>query len=162
MKTMPKKTAVKEYLANFLKYSKQAIEELEIVSTQVSKGVKNTLYVTLESESMVKAIYKRASLVRNPDIKITNKIPSKIYDRYISLQQICKTEREQDPNLRTQVGIGQDDLLLYKKNIGERFYKRCPLPSNIPQPNVASLMSRFLLTWMTKIFLQVFHLTQRI
>jgi len=58
-------------------------------------------------------LFKKAALVRNPPrVQIRSFIPPQMYQRYIDLSKNLYLARQTDNSLKTQVRIGQEDLLL--------------------------------------------------
>ena len=93
------------------------------------------MYITFKEEEPTTLLFKRASEIRNNEIRITNYIAPQFYERYSSLQMKCKEERKQNKQLRTKVMLGEKDLVLKTKLVGEAGYKVQPIDCLGPLPD---------------------------
>ena len=131
--------AVKEYMEHFLKYSKESVDTLDIVTThRSSKKEMETVYVTFGDEQPVKAIYRRAAMCRNEEMKLVTYIPPQIYKRYAKVEEICAQKRSNDREVKTQIRLGQSDLILLTKKRGDKYWEDVPLESLGGIPNIES------------------------
>ena len=115
---LAKEEAVKEFLEFYLKFSKEEIEELDIVETKISNGDDEVIYIAVEDDEQIKNIHRRKAECRNDDIIIRNFIPPQIWKRFMELNRICGERRKIDSNLRTQIRFGKQDLELLVKERG--------------------------------------------
>ena len=76
------------------------------------------------------------------DIKVMPKIPPQFWDRNRSLEANCTYQRKTNPNLKTQVRLGQQDLELWTKSSNDPYWLQMvnieafgPIePINLTQP----------------------------
>ena len=47
-----------------------------------------------------------------------------MFERYDTLQLLCKQQRDADNTLRTKIMLGEEDLILLTKKVGEPSYSR--------------------------------------
>ena len=71
----------------------------------------------------IKRIFARMVQMKNPDIKVINYFPPQVWERKRKLEHLLKIARQQNPDLRTQVRMGENDISLFSKMVGEPFYK---------------------------------------
>ena len=110
--------AAKEFLNKELKWN----EEATIITNWSQE--RNILWLTFQDENLVSSIFKRQAEVKNDRIKLLKYIPHWCYERNKELEILCRLEREKDKDLRTKVFLGQRDLKLNIKKVGDEFYKR--------------------------------------
>ena len=53
--------------------------------------------------------------------------PPQLWERKKRLEIILKEARKKNPSLRTQIRMGENDISLYTKIVGENFYSWTPL-----------------------------------
>ena len=110
--------AVMEFLDLELKYRKQ------VPFTSSWSQEKNIMWVKFQDEIIVKRLYWNQADFKNDRIKLLKYTPNWAYERNKQLEIRCRLARENDPELRTQVRLGNDDLVLLIKRKGEDRYKR--------------------------------------
>ena len=59
-------------------------------------------------------------------IRLISKIPMQFWERNKALENLCYRERQQNPNLRTQIRLGKDDLELMTKHRDELYWRSTP------------------------------------
>jgi len=115
--------ALEEFLIKELAFRDEQVFGLEITNVTKSKKEK-TVYVHMKSETSVSQVFKRAATIRKDDLRITNYVAPQIFDRYNTLHLYCKQQRTSNPQLRTKVTLGNDDLVLMTKKVGDSGYIR--------------------------------------
>ena len=75
---------------------------------------------------------------RKLNIRLITKIPQQFWNRNKVLEQNCFNERQKDPNLRTQVRLGRNDLELRTKYRSEIYWRTTPLEAygSLPDPEI--------------------------
>ena len=63
----------------------------------------------------------------DPSVKLITKIPNQFWSRNKSLESNCYHERQNNPNLRYQIHLGQVDLELQTKSKNDLFWQVTPL-----------------------------------
>ena len=66
----------------------------------------------------INEIHIRMSECRNPALNMRNFIPPRFYDRFMALNKTCTEARRNDPNLKTQIWFGSNDLEVLTKEKG--------------------------------------------
>ena len=89
-----KRTAT-EYLTDKLGFKLAQINDMNIKGVTKTKKVEGkTLYITFEHQSSVSQIFKRAAIIQNKKLKISNFVPPHFFNRYHTLQTYYKEARE--------------------------------------------------------------------
>ena len=65
--------------------------------------------------------------VKNSDISLLTFFPSILWDRRTALLNNCKKAHRLNPKLRYQIRLGNSDIELWTKNIGEYQYMKTPI-----------------------------------
>ena len=128
-----REAAAYDFLENELKF----FTKIKIESTKWSP-LKDILWITLAEPYMVKKIYKMAAETRNREARVLMYTPREYYSRITALEALCKVERAKDKELRTQIRIGEWDIELHIKKLGDSGWtKRSPLMfGSIPEPEL--------------------------
>ena len=112
-----KKEATKEYLAYFLNYDDEELENITIAETSVAKK-DDIMYIAFQNEDDIKEIYSRIATCGDPEIYTRNFIPPQIYERYMCINRICNDKRAENPQLKTQLRFGDKDIEIMVKERG--------------------------------------------
>ena len=109
--------AAKAHLASQYEYNQVELDRLEIVKTkQNSKD--EIIYIALRNEMDVRDIYSRKAECMKDDNTVKQYIPPQYFERFSTLNRICKDRRTEDPYLKTQVRFGDKDLIVLTKEKG--------------------------------------------
>ena len=54
-----------------------------------------------------------------------------MYRRYRAVETFLYKARHEE-RVKTKIKIGREDLILYKKAPGSRYWRNCPSPNNLP------------------------------
>ena len=122
---MARKTAAEEFLKIELK-----ITDIEIKETKLSENKDaGILWVKVGNKARLTILSQIAkeSIGRQLQIRLLTKIPQQFWSRNKLLEYNCAMERKKNPNLRTQIRLGQFDLELWTKEKGEQFWRLTPL-----------------------------------
>ena len=97
-----------------------AFKHAEIVAThtKLSTSKKGGILWARVGRDNAMKIFARAAVIcggKKKDLPIMNKMPTQYWERSRSLEKILYEVRNKNPNLRTQVRIGVDDLELFIK-----------------------------------------------
>ena len=107
------KGAFNEFLSQELKMSPEEINDLGINNITRNKRENNIkVYIHLNEEEMSSYIFKKAAIVQNRRVQIRSYIPPQLFQRYVDLSKNLYHGRQIEPTLKTQIRIGQPDLLL--------------------------------------------------
>ena len=118
--TKAKILAVKEFLQHYLDYTDEELDKIKILDTLVSNKGDDTLYISLENHEDIKEIHVRQAEVKNYRINIRNFIPPQLFTSYMGLNSVCKELREKNPEIKTQLHFGKDDMEVFRKNKGTK------------------------------------------
>ena len=119
--------AVQEWLAFYLKFEDEEIQQMDINATQLAaKG--DIIYVSFDNSDSIKEIHMRAAECRNDEIILRNYIPPQYYQRYVAISAICKDMCSSETNLKTQMRFKHGDIEVLTKYKGsEEPYRILPL-----------------------------------
>jgi len=67
-------------------------------------------------------IFKRTTMIKNEEVRVTQFIPPQIFERFRSLQYNCKLQRDTNKDLKTKVLLGINDLVLRVKLKTETYW----------------------------------------
>ena len=96
-----------EFLEAKLAFKPEQIRDRKIKKVVKSKKEESKMmYVTFDGQEAVSQIFRRASDIRNNDIRVSNYVALQFYERYSSLQLKCKEVRKAAKELRTKVLLG--------------------------------------------------------
>lgn len=99
-----------------LKFSETEVDELGVSNIKKSKKIDSKIiFITVKDTLVASDIFKRTSLIKNEEVRVTQFIPPQIFERYKSLQYNCKLQRDSNKELKTKVLLGRDDLVLRVK-----------------------------------------------
>ena len=103
------------------------MDNLNIRETKMSyNGDSGIMWVTLDKFT-VRSIYQRNVSIKNPDIRVITYFPKQLWQKKKNLDIILSEARKKDSKLRTQVRMGDEDLQLFTKNVGEPFWMKTPI-----------------------------------
>ena len=83
-------------------------------------------------------LYSYTKNIRKRDHKVFPYIPKQMYRRYREAESFMYNLRKEE-KVKTKVKIGKDDLVLATKIPGSSFWRRCPLPDNLPVIDLEAL-----------------------
>ena len=113
----------------------------------------DTIYIHCKTEKAVQYIHRKKAKVDNTEIKTKPFIPPQLYGRYEDLSKHTYEARKENELLKTQIRLGEDDLILLVKHKGDRDWEVEPNMSILgpirepewhrlwPAPNVPDLSS---------------------
>ena len=132
---------VKSFLKCEMKVRPSEIDKLDIVKVfHPAKDNWNVIYVELGSEYQVDSLFSYTRMMVKKDHRVTRWIPRKMYQRFSALQTVAYNMRKND-GVKTRVKIGQCDFELSIREQGSSYWKRCPLPVDLPQIEASILSS---------------------
>ena len=100
-------------------FDKSEIVDVNITDIQVSKKDDDVMYVAVNSPETISEIHKRIAERTNPEIFARNFIPPPQYfERYCTLNRLCRNMREEDTELKTQLRFGKMDINILTKQRG--------------------------------------------
>ena len=100
------------------------MESLGIDTIKRSKKIDSKIvYITCKDQEAASIIFRRTAQIKNDEVHVTPFIPPQIFERYRSLQYYCKVQRDMNPELKTKVLLGSDDLILRTKLKSEYYWK---------------------------------------
>ena len=116
--------AAQDFLISRLKFEEG---EIQIKETKMAHdGYCHILWITV-TERIVKKIFQRAANVKDNQIQLLTYFPHHLYKRKIALEKLLRVARAAEPNLRTQIRLGKDDITLFTKYKNETFWQSTPL-----------------------------------
>ena len=123
---IPRKEAIKEVLQNTFKILD---DDLEISNTKFSNNADGDLIFFNTSESVIKRLFSRIQGVRhhNASIKLQTFFPQSMWMRKSYIEERAKEERAKNPRLRTSIRLGNQDLEVWVKEVGEVLYTKMPI-----------------------------------
>ena len=132
---------VKSFLKCEMKIKPSEIDKFDIVRIfHPARDNWNVLYVELGNEYQVDSLFSYTREMVKKDHRVTRWIPRKMYQRFSALQTVAYNMRKND-GVKTRVRIGHCDLELSIREQGSSFWKRCPLPENLPRIDVNVMSS---------------------
>ena len=129
-----RKEAIKEVIQDSFKIMDT---DLEITDTKFSNNANSDLIFFNTSESVIKRMFFRIKSAREhvPTIRLQTYFPQLLWERKSFLETKAKEERAKNPRLRTSIRLGNNDLEVYVKEVGEAFYTKMPINHwGIPPP----------------------------
>ena len=116
-----------EFLMLELKYTHEECQNLDILRiTRPGSDNTDKLYLHFATEKSAdylqrRAIAVNAKLAGTDRHKIHTKqfIPPQLYNRNNDLSKYCYERRQANPDFKTRIELGEEDLILYTKNTGE-------------------------------------------
>ena len=105
--------AVDEFLKLELKMDSREIQELQIKDiTRPKKDDPDRVYLHFDNEEGPQYIFRKNIHVQNEEIKVAPFVPPQIFKRFAELSRLTFIARREDPNLKTQIRYGDNDLIL--------------------------------------------------
>ena len=118
--------ALKDFLGNYLAYDKNDLEELTI--TEIQEGKDNILYVAFDEIKDIKELRTRVIECGNEMIVTRVYTPPQIFERSRHFNLVCRDLRDKNPELKTQIRIGENDLEIFtKERMSQEPYKKVKL-----------------------------------
>ena len=113
--------AAQDFLTYELKFSKNEIEDLDITNiTRPRSENSDTIYIHCKTEKAVQYIHRKKAKVDNTEIKTKPFIPPQLYGRFVDISKNTFEARKENEQLKTQIRLGEDDLILLVKHKGDR------------------------------------------
>lgn len=113
-----------DFLYKELGFSKT---DIKIKDAKLAPSSNATILWIEATEQEIKRIYFKSARVQNNDINLVTYFPSILWQRKISLIENCKKQQKIQPKLRYQVRLGYNDISLFTKEVGEKFYICTPI-----------------------------------
>ena len=110
--------ALKDYLKQHLGYIDSELDTLSVVETKFAARGEKILYIALSKQEEIRELHIRRAESRNDRLTVRNYIPPSFYERFMSINRLCADARAQDPNLKTQLRFGRQDVELFTKYKG--------------------------------------------
>ena len=85
------------------------------------------LWIELEDIETAEMLQHQANRMRNPNGQAIMYPPQELYPSITSIQNNCKEQKIRNPNLRYQVKLGEQNIELWTKQLGEIEYKQVEL-----------------------------------
>ena len=119
--------AAKEFFRKELR-----IQNVNVTESKLSQTNKSCiLWVKIGDQNRLKCLNSVAVLSKSkqldPTVKLITKIPNQFWSRNKSLESNCQHERQNNPNLRYQIRLGQVDLELQTKSKNDLYWQVTPL-----------------------------------
>ena len=111
--------AVKELLATELRFNKDELEEMKIDETMTSSKGDRIMYCAFKDQYTIREIHMRLAESRNQKVKTREFIPLQLFEHFMELNRICTENWQLDPNIKTQIRFGEEDLEILTKIRGE-------------------------------------------
>ena len=110
-----KRIVLKEFLAKYLGYNMEELQQLKIEDTKFATSGEDILYVALVDQDQIKELYIRRAESRNDNVIVRNYIPPNFHERFVHLNRICAEKRKADSKLKTQLRFEHGDIQIYIK-----------------------------------------------
>ena len=133
-----RKEAAIDFLTNVLK-----IEiDCNILATKLSR-TSPILWIELDSDITVDNIIYQSIKMRNPSAFAFMYPPPEVFKTIKSIEANCKAAKQKNPLLRYQVKLGEENVELHIKNIGDFMYTKVQLDlfGLIVQPDLDRIYS---------------------
>ena len=114
-----KRIAFKDHLAAQYDFSDEELRTMIITETKMSGNGDEVIYAAFENHEDVREIYIRQAEYRNDDLTVRGYVPPQYYERYSTLNKMCKERRSTNPELKTQLRFGFKDVEVFTKIKGE-------------------------------------------
>ena len=113
--------------------------DINIEETKLSNNSKSgIMWVKIGDRNRIKIMSQIGRLAKGKklNIRLISKIPQQFWERNKVLENLCYNERQLNPNLRTQVRLGKQDLELMTKHKDEMFWRSTPNEAygQLPEP----------------------------
>ena len=130
--------AAKDFLRLELKFDQQEIEDLRIIRvTRPQKEGTERLYLHLENEESSRYLYRKTSQVKNENVGVAQFIPPQLFHGHNELSRLTFIKRKEDEKLKTQIRLGDKDLILLTKDRDEKDWsqqKDIEIYGQLPDP----------------------------
>ena len=108
----------KNFLETNLGYVEEELETISITEAQLGKD--DIIYLAFDDIKDLKELRIRISECGNYDIYSRIYIPPQVYKRFCYFNKICQDLRNQNPDTKTQIRIGELDLEIFTKTRGNQ------------------------------------------
>ena len=117
--------AALEFLRDELKITKDDIDYNEIIKvTRPKKVDTNRLYIHFSSQEPATLLLRPSAQISNEEIKVSQFIPPQLFKRFNSLSKNTYEARQKNKELKTQIRLGDNDLILLVKIKGDDEWER--------------------------------------
>ena len=114
------KIAANDFIRDELKINITDFAESNIVKVaRPKKEDCERLYLHMKDEESATFLIRRAAQISNEEIKVSQFIPPQLYKRFCDLSKNTYEARKSNTDLKTQIRLGDDDLILLVKMKGE-------------------------------------------
>ena len=118
-----------EFLMLELKYSHEECKNLDVLRiTRPRSENTDKLFIHFATEKSADYLQRKAITVNTmlngtdrPKIHTKPFIPPQLHNRNADLSKYCYDRRQENPDFKTRIAIGEEDLILYTKHIGEEW-----------------------------------------
>ena len=113
--------AVDDFLKLELKMTEEEIKDFKIIDiTRLKKEDAQRVYLHCETEEGPQYIIRKNIQIQNDEVRIVPFVPPQIYRRFSELSRLTFLARKENSNLKTQIRIGDSDLILLVRDKEEK------------------------------------------
>ena len=117
--------AALDFLRDELKITKDDINYNKIIKvTRLQKVDSNRLHIHFSSQEPATLLLRRSAQISNNEIKVSQFIPPQLFKRFNSLSKNTFEARQKNKELKTQIRLGDNDLILLVKHKGDEEWER--------------------------------------
>ena len=84
------------------------------------------VYIHFNSEKSANYHYRKNAKISNEKLKMTPFIPPLLFNKFVDLSKNTFNERKCNPNLKTQIRVGNENLIILVKNKGDKEWELEP------------------------------------
>ena len=110
---------VKEHLKQVYKYNQEELERLHIKETRMTNKEEIFIYIAVAEIEDIRDIYRRKAEIKRDDAMLRMYVPPQFFAKFTALNKICKSKRQEDGRMKTQLRYGKDDLEVWTKMKGD-------------------------------------------
>ena len=101
--------------------TEEEIKDLKIIDiTRPKKEDAQRVYLHCETEEGPQYIIRKNIQIQNDEVRIVPFVPPQIYRRFSELSRLTFLARKENSNLKTQIRIGDSDLILLVRDKEEK------------------------------------------
>ena len=110
-------------------------EEIKIQTIKMAANWNSKIMWIEIGEENVNRLISRSIALKNPKIQIVTYFPAQLWNKRKQLNDIMKEKRKENPNLKYQIKVGKNDLILKTKMENEYIWADTPIGEFMPKPN---------------------------
>ena len=121
--------AAQNFLAKEMHFQE---DEISIQTLKMAANWSSKIMWIEIGETNVRRLINRSITLKNPKIQLITYFPACLWNKRKDLNDILKEKRKVTPDLRYQILVGKNDLILKTKMVGEHIWQVTPIEEFLP------------------------------